>query len=305
MRYLTGGVQRVLLATDFTEASQRGFDAAVRFARMFGAELHLLHVHEERLFLRGSPSRDVDALLADLDRKRAAWLERFRATAADAGVPTKVTAREGIASATILSFAEEIDAGTIVLGTTGARGLKRLLPGSTAKKVLRHAERPLLTISPLASVASCTAGGSFAHVLYPADLEGPDPGLAAACVLAERSGAKLTVVHVQRMPTIASMPGEPIITLPRTVSRETQQRLDALLHELRASLPGVEVAARLELHPDVPEAIAEVAERIGCDLIAAPRHGSTTIGKHVFGRTAERLAKIAPAPVLLFTPNSG
>ncbi|MCS6474224.1 universal stress protein, partial [Burkholderia thailandensis] len=60
----------------------------------------------------------------------------------------------------IVSLADEIGADVIVMGTHGRRGFRRLVLGSVAERVLRHATRPVLMIP--AHRASKASGGTIA-----------------------------------------------------------------------------------------------------------------------------------------------
>ena len=308
MRYLTAGVANVLVATDFTAQAQRACDVAVRFARSFDARLHILHVKEERAFFGAGRSDTLQKVDVEMEPRRAEWMEKLAADAHAQGVDARVVMRSGMASAIILDLAEELDAGVTAIGTTGVRGLRRLmLTGSTAKKVLRKAKRPVLSVSAEAEVLPITDGSSaFSHVLYPLDNSpASKDGLAVAELLVARTGARLTLVHVLRVPTIIpSFPGEPLVVMPANMVKRRKSKIVDRMEEMARGLAAPDVDVVVEHHPDVAEGIADIATQVGADIIAIPRHssGSRGLDSYVFGRTAENLVKIAPAPVLIFNP---
>ena len=305
MRHLTGDVAHIVMATDFTDRSRHVFEAAVRAARLFDADLHLLHVNEEEIYFAGHSSAEVSHFLEDVASKRLAWLDQLAEEAREAGVRAEPVSRGGAASDGIIGYADEIDAGLVVMGTVGARGLKGFLTGSTAKKVLRRSERPTLVVSSVAAVAPSAPGETFAHVLYPTDVsKASHAGLAVAEMLAVRSGARLTLAHILKLPAmIPTIPGEPPIFVPRGATDGLEARLMGELHTLAEDL-SADVDVAVEVHGDAADGIAEIAARVGADLIAIPRHSDSTVAGRLFGRTAEQLAKIAPAPVLVFTPDA-
>jgi nucleotide-binding universal stress UspA family protein len=85
--------------------------------------------------------------------------------------------------------AEEIGADLIVLGARGATGLKRLLLGSTAEEVLRHAHCPVLVTRWPASSGPVVAATDFSDPALPA--------ITAAATAASRMGAPLAFVHAK------------------------------------------------------------------------------------------------------------
>lgn len=305
MKHLTGDVADIVVATDFTEHARTVFDAGIRAARLFGARLHVLHVNEEELYFGGHSSEDVSRFLEDVASKRLPWLDGLAAEARDAGVDAEPVSRSGAASDGIMAYADEVDAGLIVLGTVGARGLRGLLTGSTAKKILRYAERPTLVVSPEARVRTPSEPGTFEHVLYPTDVSAAShAGISVAEMLCQRTGARLTLAHILKLPAvIPTIPGEPPILVPRGVAEGLEARLLGELHTLAEDLSAGRVDVALEVHGDAAEGIAEIAGRVGADLIAIPRHSGGTMRGRLFGRTAVHLAKIAPAPMLAFTPD--
>ena len=73
------------------------------------------------------------------------------------GVSATGALLEGEPVPEILSYAKEINASAIVMGTHGRSGLKRLFMGSVAESVLRASEKPVITIRMKATVAPLTA----------------------------------------------------------------------------------------------------------------------------------------------------
>jgi nucleotide-binding universal stress UspA family protein len=305
MKHLTPGVQHVVVATDFTEPANRAFEAAVRAARMYGASLSILHANEEESFFANHGSRDVSHFLEHIAHKRVELLADLEARARAEGIEARAVTRMGSASEAIVAYADEVDAGLIVLGAVGARGVRRLLTGSTAKQVARRAHRPVLIVPSMAVVPAAAEGGTFARVLYPTDLtQASHDGLRVAAAVIERSHASLTLLHVLKLPTfIPSLPGEPPIALPGGTVEGLEAKLRGELNLAAERLPNADVSTLVEVHGDAAEGIAEVAERERIDLIIIPRHSHRTVAGYFFGRTVENLSRIAPCPVLAFSPD--
>lgn len=307
MRYLSGDVDDVVLATDFTDHARRAFEAAVKIARTFGARLHILHVNEEELYVGGHDSKELTRFLEGVGRKRLEWLEALESEAKDAGLEVVPATRQGEASGGIIGYAEEVDADLVVLGQVGVRGIRRLLTGSTAKAVLRHLHRPVLVVSSFVT-EPLPLDGPFRHVLYPTDgSPASRRGLEVAEEIVRRSDARLSLLHVLKLPTIVpSIPGEPPLVFPGGAVEGLGEKLRADLDRIAAEVRGVDVQTLIEIHGDPAEAIAEVAEREGCDLVVLPRHsGHISVSGLFFGRTSGNVARIASVPVLVFDPTDG
>ena len=113
--------KRILVAVDASKTSARGLKEAIRLARDGGAKLRLLHV-VEGYSLVGVP--EIGANLEPI-------LKSLRAGAAKT-------------LAGIVRAAKR--AGLIVMGTHGRRGVQRLMLGSDAELVVRHATMPVLLV---------------------------------------------------------------------------------------------------------------------------------------------------------------
>jgi nucleotide-binding universal stress UspA family protein len=140
--------QTILVPTDFSKHSDSSLRFAIRLARDCGARLRLLHVVEPPLYSGelGMTLPTPPESLAVLEEKL-----RKRAETEGAGVPFDTMVVEGSPAREILRVADEAACDLIVLSTHGRTGLRRVLLGSVAEEVIRHATRPVLTLkAPLA-----------------------------------------------------------------------------------------------------------------------------------------------------------
>lgn len=142
-------VQSILFPTDFSELSQAAEQSACDLADRFGAELHVLHVLSD-VFL--TIPQTAAALLISPDALEG---EVAGAEEAIQKVPPSVWAsgrkvvravRIGSTYGTIVEYALENAIDLIVLGTHGHTGLKHVLLGSVAERVVQHAPCSVLTV---------------------------------------------------------------------------------------------------------------------------------------------------------------
>lgn len=140
-------LKRILVPVDFSDYSVKAMRYAVRFAEQFGASLVLVHVAE--------PVRYPESIIIppameeanqELVKRTTAALERFAAKEVPARLASRNVVRLGSAYEEIAAAARETDADLIVIATHGHTGLKHLVLGSTAERVVRHAPCPVLTV---------------------------------------------------------------------------------------------------------------------------------------------------------------
>ena len=145
-----GLVRRVLCATDLAESSPPTIAFALALAARYEAAVTLLHVIEAASDTPFAP------LLGDLDHARfQAELVRIAREKMAKAVPLAARlpgfderVSVGRASEEILKLATEQRVDLIVMGTQGRGPLGRMLFGSTAHQVVRHATCPVLTVRP-------------------------------------------------------------------------------------------------------------------------------------------------------------
>jgi nucleotide-binding universal stress UspA family protein len=139
--------RRILCPTDFSPTSSAALEHATAMARAFGAELLLVHVVPEMNYpLR---SFGMAAVLPDARRELQAKAgETLRALAGKirSDVAVRTVVADGEVHAAILQCAKLESADMIVMGTHGHTGLKHAMLGSTAERVVRLAECPVLTV---------------------------------------------------------------------------------------------------------------------------------------------------------------
>lgn len=142
--------RRILVPLDGSAASLRGLKEAIRLARDDRARLRLVHVLDETPML-GMLEEGVDLgpFLRDLRKRGGALLERARRRAEKSRVPADATMAEsagGPAADAILREAKRWRADVIVMGTHGRRGLRHVVLGSEAERVVRLSPVPVLLV---------------------------------------------------------------------------------------------------------------------------------------------------------------
>jgi universal stress protein A len=133
---------KILFATDFSPASDAALKYATALARDSGATLIITHIEELPLPYAGGEMYLAQPVYPNPEVRKML----------DAVVPSDKSVRYehrlvmGTAAEDIVRTADEEHADLIVIGTHGRTGLRRVLMGSVAEGVMRHASCPVLTI---------------------------------------------------------------------------------------------------------------------------------------------------------------
>lgn len=139
-------IQTILHPTDLSVAAQLALQLACSLARDYRARLVLLHVRALSPAEYGESHSDHGDLLQPegnpdtLRQELAAMIPVFDK------FPVEIVVLDGSAASEIVNLAMERGCDLIVMGTHGRTGLGRLLMGSVAEQVLRHAPCPVLTV---------------------------------------------------------------------------------------------------------------------------------------------------------------
>ncbi len=147
--------KKILVATDFGEASKAAADVGLELAQAFGVPLVLIHTYAvPALVYTGIPFVPTAEYAKAYEEAAKETLEAEKTRLSGAGGNVSAILETGVAWEQILAAAERLDAGLIVAGTHGRHGLPRALLGSVAEKVVRLSPIPVLTVHGRQNAAS-------------------------------------------------------------------------------------------------------------------------------------------------------
>lgn len=150
--------QKILVATDFGEASAQAVEQALRLCETFGAELTLVHVYEISALSYSVFPYPATELLSTMEASAREQLERTLGEVRSRFPNVTASMRRGVAWREIVAAVGETKADLVVIGTNGRRGFEHALLGSVAEKVVRHCPVAVLTVHALpAPQASASA----------------------------------------------------------------------------------------------------------------------------------------------------
>lgn len=140
-----GSIKIILVPTDFTTDADRAVDFAVAIALRFKARILLVNVIEPITYGVSDAVR-VEDHYRSAQSVIAPRLNRLQQRLSRQGVRARVAVAKGTAYVEIVKQARRIGADLIVMGTQGRTGVRHLLLGSVAERVLRLAPCPVLTV---------------------------------------------------------------------------------------------------------------------------------------------------------------
>jgi nucleotide-binding universal stress UspA family protein len=140
-------VRRILVPVDFSDSTPPLLDWAAHLAEQHASSIILLHAYHlpvEFQQLEGAylPPDFWASVKAEAEES----LARLEAELEQRGVEVETVVCEGYAATVIVEEAKARDADLIVIGTHGLSGLKHLLLGSIAERVVQKAPCPVLSV---------------------------------------------------------------------------------------------------------------------------------------------------------------
>jgi nucleotide-binding universal stress UspA family protein len=280
--------ERVLVATDFSAASQAAFHVALDTCAALHANLIILHVFEYGEMV----PPETGGLLIEMQGLREKChdtLSQMCREACAAGIACDTIMEDGIASSRILDalHAQQID--LAVLGTNALHGFERLVFGSTAETVLRKAPCPVLTVGPRVT--------SFAQnqeadgpIIFATDFDFTTMhAIRFAAFFANLTSSRLHCVHV----------------LPRTLEAGTQSEIVPTI--MAEALQQLATESGLVIEPpicattfgsEISYAVVDYAKQHNAKLIILGVRQASLLASHVPEHITYRIITEATCPVV-------
>lgn len=290
------GFERIVVTTDFSEASQPAADVASHLARRFRSSVTLAHSFDPTP-LGPAVAYPVMAWVgqdfaAEMERETEELLavERDRAFGDLGDLEVEIAAVGADTTAVgIAELARKRNADLVVVGSHGHTGMSHLLLGSVAQRVVRFSPCSVLCVHPELAIEAFPR-----RILVATDFSPPArAALRRASVIAEAFDADVTLLHVydeggSRLPGRRSY---------RDVA-EVESDLRAALEDERREHFGDRGRVELVVGTSAAATIAGHAQTHGFDLIVVGTLGRTGLSRMVIGSVAEQVVFIARGAVM-------
>ncbi len=266
-------IRRIVLGIDLGPGCRDVWREGCAVARLFDAELHVVHALEE-------VSHDAPEFPAAARWAEGRLNEMVRA-GRDAGARCSphFLIRAADPALTLLDAARDLDADLIVIGAGAPAGLSRVIFGNSAEQVVREATTPVWVVRP-GRGRSC-----FDRVVAAVDPVTPHrETIDAAGRVARGCDAHLLVVTIA--PGSADHDGDA-----------------ALAARLRAATAGtaaeaLDVEVRVRHAAKAAAGLITVADEVGADLLVMGESGVRGV-RRLFERDAvEKVLRVAPCSIL-------
>ncbi|HET6659803.1 MAG TPA: universal stress protein [Rubrobacter sp.] len=272
---------KILFATDGSRDAELAATTAVGLAMVSGSELHVVtaaeeYPHFEAYWPLAEHSRQLAQAVLDKQVKRIKNL---------GGTVDQNHLRIGTASQEVVSLAQEIGAGLVVMGSRGRRRIRRLAMGSVSDSVVRHAHCPVMVVR-------------WKLVVFPAKMllatDGSEEASLAAQIAADLAQSTNSELHVVSVAAEYPYAYEAYYDVGRTEELErTRQEAQKVLEEQKQKVEevGASVAKSYLRMGAVDEEIVVLAEEKDTDLIVLGSRGLGGIRRALMGSVSDSVVR--------------
>lgn len=294
----------ITIATDLSPQSAVAVERGLSLARQHGSSVLALSVVPPV-----TPSLELEWLrrqqLSPEEVKAQLHTEtknRLQRAVADAGagvdVPVTVQVREGRhPHIEIACAAHGVDSDLVVTGAHGGHFVHRLLVGTTAERVVRRADRPVLVVKQPVS-------GEYRTVLVPTDFS----GLSEAALQFARQAvpqARFSLIHAyefwfENWIGLGHGVDEPALELLEEIAAQARGWLAELMQRQGLDRGDTRQLVRYGYPGRI---ITSAAQELDVDLIVMGTHGRSTFEQVMLGSVAEHVLRECRCDVLLVPPH--
>lgn len=270
-------MKTILVPTDFSKCASNAMTYALEVAKRIDAKIIALYVVYPSEGVDNSmyDAFMIDDYLKDRQKAMAAWAKRIKRKEHVKDIPIETECRIGFPVSVIGLVAAQFNADIIIMGTTGAAGLKGVFLGSIAGGVLTSNSRPVLVVPKGAAFidyARYVLATDFSMKLGPRELQ-----VLKALLDIEHAG--LEIVHV-----IQDQTKKPSKEAEASISKKLED-IPHLFHYLHDK--------------NVPRAISHFMESIDANGLVTIAHEHSLLHKLFFKSVSRSLAHHTKVPMLV------
>jgi len=283
-------MKHIMIATDFSERSDRALRRATLLAKQFGARLSIVHVVDDDRPQR-MLERERDLALQLLDEIGAS-------VRGHDGVTCETRVVLGAPFAGIVKAVEEGGPDVLVIGPHRRQELRDVFTGTTAERTIRSANCPVL-------MANAPPAAAYRRILLTTDFsDEARRAVDAFMALGMTQGSEISVLHLfdtiaLRLAMAGSMTESSRIMYVEEVRDEARKELASFAQA--AALNNVKQIAR-ESRTSTALDILETAKEASTDLIVVGTQGRSGLERFLLGSVAEEVLRGADRDVLAVPP---
>ena len=274
-------MQRILVPTDFSPTAEKAFRFALNIATKAKGTVILYHVYtpvESPFIDTGQKSKQYNTQTETNLVKRLQRLKK-KVTAHTADVPVSTIVGRSPVIDNILGFAEHNHIDLIVMGTQGASGLKKMIIGSVAARIVEKTDIPVLLVP---EKFEWTEPERIVFITN--YLQTDRQALSVVLALAKLYGAALTVVH-----------------LVDVFAKEEKEKIDFdnYAHAMHRELNQFNLRFKLLKTSSVTETMENLYKEIPYDIVAMVRRKKSFLKKFFLKSFTQNMAYVTNQPLLV------
>lgn len=267
----------ILVPTDFSKCADNALAYALELARRTGARVVLLHVVFPNQGVENNVYNAfwIDAYVEERVKGVRRVARKLQRNPLFKNVPVETEVTIGFPVSEICGYADDSKADLIVMGTTGATGLRGAFLGSIASGVLSKTKTPVLVVPPKGRYRS------GANVVFATDfrikIDARSLGVMKEVLVAQQS--RLSVMHVMDKPE-----GQP----DKAREASFAQKIGDIQHDFHY------------LHDrDVPQAVSNFLEATDANGLVTVSHEHSLLHRLFFESVTQKLAHRVHVPMLV------
>jgi nucleotide-binding universal stress UspA family protein len=291
----------VLVPIDFSERSLEAIEFVLPWLKRIGAELHLAHVFEPDYPFSSMAALPLIVPELEVGRRVRRHLKDVAENYSVQLRQENIHAIKGRPFEEICRLARDRGIDLIVTSTRGHTGLKHLLLGSTAERVVRYSPCPVLVMRPVnGNGKTIKRELSFGKILVPIDFsECSLEGLEYAKALARQFGSKLILLNsvaFQYYVTSDEYARYDLPLLMQQAEKNSRRQMRGLIE--KTDWDGIKIESSLHIGHAGQQICARAIDH-HADVIVTSTHGITGFKHILVGSTAEYVVRHAACPVLV------
>ncbi len=273
----------MLVPTDFSEVADLALEHAIMIAKTFDNDIALMAIYDTGNLITSIFSKNATEEMVEksLQTKLDQIKDEVKAKH-NIDITTVVRSAHSIYK-TIVETAEEFNCDSIVMGTHGASGLKKIM-GSNAQRVISQADVPVIVIKEK------HFGDGYKNIVFPIDLS-----------FETRQKVKWAIHLAQKFNS----------TIHILSFREDDEFLG---HKINANINNVEAQFRdagvqftsyfLSDKAGLAKETINYADNINADLIMIMTQQDEGLSEIIIGSYAQQIVNNATTPVMTVTPTT-
>lgn len=274
-------MKKILVPTDFSPEAENALKVAAQIAKKFDSEIFLLHMLDLPLDLidpsRPKSSGDLPEAIFFMKLAHQRFNKIMRKDYLK-GIKVHETVEFHEAFDGIMEISKKHECDVIIMGSSGAEGLKEIFIGSNTEKVVRNSEIPVLVIKkeiPLFEVKK---------FIFATDL---DPETIDTFKNAIEFAHKLeTTIELVMVNTAGKF--------------KTTEEIDEKLKTYTSNIDDADYNFSVYNDVNVETGILNYGNKINADLIGISTHGRQGLAHFINGSLSEDLVNHAKRPIVTF-----